>query len=239
MGKFHSQADVLVIGAGLAGFRAAFAAKQTNPAAEVVIVCPTKAPQGSSFMNVHNQLGIQVCRNDNERRRFIEDAIAIAPPGDIDTGLVGILAEESATAFEDIMVWGPRLQTDSGGEYLRVPGCFSQQPRAYILRDIHSFFYRVLGYVENHGVRIENGWMAERILTKVISGRFKAAGAMLRQVSSKKSRRKISARAVVLACGGETARFSTTLAGSGEGALYIHDWCRANGVEYVNDSYYF
>ena len=51
--------DILVLGAGLAGLRAAWAALEENPGARVAIAAPTAGPSGSSFANIHDRLGMQ------------------------------------------------------------------------------------------------------------------------------------------------------------------------------------
>ena len=61
--------DVLIIGAGLSGLRAAWSAKGTEPRTDVLLVDNQEMaqPGGSSFTNGNNALGMQVPMNDQER----------------------------------------------------------------------------------------------------------------------------------------------------------------------------
>jgi hypothetical protein len=82
---------------------------------------------------VHNRLGIQVCLNRDEKESFVREAVSIAPPGEIDSVLVRILAEESRDAFQTLLKWGATVKKDFHGDPVRVKGCFSPvQPRAFI-----------------------------------------------------------------------------------------------------------
>ncbi len=234
----EKETDVLVIGAGLAGFRAAATARQSSPSVRVTIVCPSSTPSGSSFLNRHNKLGIQVCHSKEEEVCFIKEALSIAPPGKVDPDLVRILARESLEAFKGLQEWGAKIQRDAKGDYLRVRGCFSPlQPRAYILLDMHGFYFRVKEEVLGLGVEFMAGWQAEKILKTEESGKSRVIGALIRQGSKGKRLRRIHARAIILACGGMTYKFRTRLSGTGKASLNIHNWCEKNGVRYINKEF--
>ncbi|MFW5837516.1 MAG: FAD-binding protein, partial [Desulfovibrionaceae bacterium] len=50
--------DVLVLGAGLAGMRAAVAAKSLHPRLDVALLTASSKPSGSSFANRNDALGV-------------------------------------------------------------------------------------------------------------------------------------------------------------------------------------
>ncbi len=79
---------------GLAGLRDAWSALESQPGSTVTVISRRSGPAGSSFANLHNALGMQVCLTDHEREKFVEEAISIAPPGYIDSNLVKAMAEE-------------------------------------------------------------------------------------------------------------------------------------------------
>ena len=229
--------DILVVGAGLAGFRAATAAKKCNPSARVTIVCPFSTPQGSSFDNAHDQLGIQVCLNEDEKKSFIKETLSIAPPGAINRDLVEILAEESRDAFAWLQSRGAKFQRDANGDLLRVKGCFSPiQARAYLLMEMKRFYYTIKENTRAMGISFIEGGQVVDILTRTEAGLSIAAGVQLAG-SHEKRGSAIEAKAVILACGGRAASFKTALSGTGKAALFIHDWCRKNNLPYVNKEY--
>ncbi len=85
------ETDVLIIGAGLAGMRAAISVLETRYGLSLIIVSERRGPCGSSFVNLHNQVGMQVCISDKDRDDFFKEAVAIAPPGYINPELVKIM----------------------------------------------------------------------------------------------------------------------------------------------------
>ena len=95
MSTHHFHCDILILGAGLSGLRAAISALETSPSLKIAIVSPRQGPTGSSFANQNKALGMQVCRTDQEQDDFVREAVTLARPGTIDPSLVTILAEES------------------------------------------------------------------------------------------------------------------------------------------------
>lgn len=230
--------DVLVIGAGLAGIRAALAAKEADPHAHVTLVSLSSDPHGSSFSNVHNRLGIQVCQDDDEKKMFVREAISIAPPGEINPKLVKILADESWEAFQDLQQWGAKIKRDSNGVPVRVRGCFSPvQARAYILLEMDHFFDELKKRVEDQGIDFMPGWQAEDFMTGGDLECPRVQGTVLKKVGSIKKKAWVYSKAVILASGGSAAAYRMNLSGAGKASLIIHDWCDRYGLEYVNKSY--
>lgn len=229
--------DVLVIGSGLAGIRAAVAAKETAPDAGIAVLSPFDCPQGSSFANIHDRLGIQVCHTETERRIFIRDAISIAGPGEINPDLVQVMAKESQDAFLWLQEKGADFVRDSTGNYTRVPGCFSPANQtAYLIRDVRNLYYTLKAGARNCGVEFQDGWCAQEIGIKnqryrVLARPSKEAGPYSGEGS------KLEAKAIILACGGRAALFDNSIAGTGRESQKIHDWCRKNNIACVNEAY--
>ena len=84
--------DILVLGAGLAGLRAAWAALEQAPCSRVMVVRPGRGPSGSSFSNVNNMLGMQVCMDTADEDALVADVQASANQGHVDASLVRIMA---------------------------------------------------------------------------------------------------------------------------------------------------
>jgi len=228
--------DIIVVGAGLAGIRAALAAKMTDSTARITLVSPSSTPHGSSFLNVHNRLGIQVCLNKDEIESFVREAVAIAPPGKIDSALAQILAEESGEAFHNLKRWGAKVLTDLNGDPVRVKGCFSPvQPRAFILMDMYDFYFKLRKELENQGVEFMPGQVSD-ILIADGPGSAKAVGAVLKGELGQKEIR-VNSKAIVLAIGGSASAYKASLSGAGTVSLLLHDWCKRNKLEYINSKY--
>lgn len=230
--------DVLIIGAGLAGIRAALAAKTTDPTASITLVSPSSKPHGTSFLNVHNRLGIQVCLNKDEKELFVREAVAIAPPGKIDPVLTQILAEESREAFQTLLKWGAMVKKDSHGDPVRVKGCFSPvQPRAYILMDMHNFYFKLRAELENQGVEFMPGWKVEDILKESEPESSRVVGAILKYADTSQKNLQVCSKAIILAVGGSISSHKINLSGAGSASLIIHDWCERNNLAYTNKEY--
>ncbi|WDP89758.1 MAG: FAD-binding protein [Desulfobacter sp.] len=239
MGKYpyDTTTDVLVLGAGLGGIRAALAAADARPRVRVVVAASGKGPQGSSFANPNNELGIQVCINKEEKDCFVKEAASLAPPGEINLKLTRIMAEESHRALENLVQWGGRLKKDRKGKPLRMPGCFSPvQPRAYIIEALDRFYHRLVGELEKRGIVLLAGYRAVDILTVNHSSGLRVSGAALENRETKE-RLRIHSNSVVLAMGGGTAVHPVVLAQNGRSALILHDWCRKHKISYVNSAF--
>jgi len=69
--------DVLVLGAGLAGLRAALSCRETAPDATVLVASLGAGPSGSSFANRNDALGIHACLTDRDREDYVREALAL------------------------------------------------------------------------------------------------------------------------------------------------------------------
>lgn len=224
--------DILIMGSGLAGMCAAHAAKTADSDLHVTVLSPVSGPQGSSFRNIHNRLGIQVLQTEKEKEKFIRDALSIAPPGEIDQRLARILAHESGPAFNWLKDQGADLEKSPEGDLHRVAGCFSpDQKTAALIKDVDLLFQILKTNLKNLGVVFLSGWYGTGILM-----REKVTGVFIEQTETQ-NKEEIKVGAVILACGGRTFAFKNTIAGTGKESTLLHDWCQKNNVQYVNKDY--
>jgi len=203
---------VLVIGAGLAGFRAALAARAAAPDLPLTLACPVSGPSGSSFANRNNALGMQVPDPEGDPG-FEAEVLALAAPGFADPDLAALLRQEGAARLADLLDWGLEFRRRADGSLARIPGCFSDVPRAVVFDNLGQAFERLRGQALAAGVCFREGLEARLLLKE--EGR--AAGALFRAVDG--TGRCIAARAVVLAAGGPAPLFARQMSGPGNTGL--------------------
>lgn len=206
-----SRTGVLVIGAGLAGLRAALAARQAVPDLPLTLACPLSGPSGSSFANRNNALGMQV--PDPGDASFDAEVLALAAPGFADPELVALLRRDAAARLDDLRAWGLCFDQGPDGSLARTPGCFSAAPRAVVFRDLAQAYERLLAQARAAGIAFRHGLEARLLLVE--EGR--AAGALFRAADG--GAQAITARAVVLASGGPSPLFARQMSGPGNTGL--------------------
>ena len=110
MQKFKKQmeiykTDVLIIGGGAAGIRAAVAAKESNAKA-LLVTNDQIAADGSTYSNISQGWGIQALvggeRDEADIEKFCREILK-AGAGQCDPELVRILVEESGPRIEDLL----------------------------------------------------------------------------------------------------------------------------------------
>lgn len=224
---------VLVLGAGLAGMRAAWAAKEAAPGLDVLLVSPRTSPSGSSFANRNNALGMQAPL-PHEAEGFVDEALRLAQPGFIDPQLVRALAQDAPLRAEELLD-GPgglnlAFRRDAEGGLLRFTGCFSPQARALVFDGLALAHAAFLARLREGGVRLLHGHEALELVVR--NGR--AAGARLTARRGGRSL-DVEACAVIAALGGPAPLFGRRICGPGSGLSYglLH---RA-GARLVNAQY--
>jgi len=227
----HARCDVLVLGAGLAGMRAAWAAKQSRPHLRVVLVSPRRAPSGSSFANGNNALGMQA-PNPREVSHFVAEVLRLAPPGDVWPELARALAADAPARLDDLLSLGLAFRRQPGGTLTRYPACFSPVPRAVIfdaLADAHAAF---LARVRGLGVSVLHGYEA-LALPRGQDGRV--AGALLVPAGNRPGAAPffLRARVTIAALGGPAPLFEHRLCGPGGSGL-AYGLLRQSGATLVN-----
>ncbi len=233
----HVPGRVLILGAGLAGLRAALAAKEAAPRLDVLLVSPRKGPSGSSFANRNNALGMQAPL-PHEAAGFVDEALRLAAPGFVDPELVRALAADAPLRAEELLD-GPgglslAFRRDAEGRLLRFTGCFSPQARALVFDGLASAHAALLARVREGGVRLLHGYEALEITLH--NGR--AAGARLaplRGASRDGGVLNVDAGAVIAALGGPAPLFGRRICGPGSGLAYglLH----SAGARLVNAQY--
>ncbi len=225
-------ADVLVLGAGLAGLRAAWAVREIAPHLEVCVVSQQEGPSGSSFANVNDMLGMQVCLDDGEKSVFLEEVSAIAPPGEIDPGLVAVMAEESLPRLMDLESAGLHFRKEGDGQWFRTTGCFSLKQRAVIFSGLHDAFRALRTKAAVTEKRFLSGWSVCDLIREAGSVNGRIIGALL---FKKGGCRYLAVRAgaVVVALGGPASLFLLNVAGPGTPG-YSYALLQRHGARLVN-----
>ena len=203
--------DVLVIGAGAAGIRAALAASEMG--ADVVILSKGRmAETGSTFSAISKGWGIQALtgkeRTDENLESFYDEIIEVGL-GKCNPKLVRILVEESGPRLEDLISYGVRFRKDSRGDFLRARGCFSKFDRAFITDDFANIKQSFRAVVKTANLKMIYGNAVE-LITK--AGECWGCWLLTNNFDSIA----IMAKSTVLATGGGAAIYANHLAGDNE-----------------------
>ncbi|HMM39918.1 MAG TPA: FAD-binding protein [Desulfovibrio sp.] len=203
--------DILVIGSGLAGLRAALAARAADSRLTVHVLSPSAGPSGSSFANRNDCLGMQI--PDPDDAGFDAEVLRLAAPGFADPTLVRLPRLEARARLDDLLRLGLDFRRAPDGSLEFLPGCFSATPRAVIFNGLARAHALFRGAAEAAGVRFLGGLTARELV--VADGR--AAGA--RFMDRDGGEVDVSARAVILAAGGPAPLFERSMCGPGNDAL--------------------
>ena len=132
--------DVLIIGAGAAGIRAALSASEIGVDVTVVANGPA-ATSGSTFSTISKGWGIQALveneLTEHHMAHFYDEIIRVGL-GRCTPRLAHILVEESGPRLEDLLSFGLQFKKDDQGNYLRAKGCFSDTNRAFLTADYQN-----------------------------------------------------------------------------------------------------
>ena len=194
--------DVLVIGAGAAGIRAALAA--SGEGVDVMLLSNgVVGASGSTFSPISRGWGIQGLvgkeNTDSNQEAFYDDIIRVGL-GQCDPKLVRILVEESGERIEDLMSYGIRFKKDALGDFLRVNGCFSGFKRAFLTDNLENIQQSFTSILCRHPVKVVTGCVLDLIVSGnvcrgvwIVTNTGKIAG--------------IDAKATILATGGGAGVF--------------------------------
>ena len=167
------ECDVLIIGAGAAGLRAA--AESVKCGARTLIV--TKGIAGkdaASFYRISPTKGIQAAMNSAESRLLISE-IMEAADGEADESLVEALVGGSCGELEYIAGLGVKLDKQ------RYKGCFGKSQTAFKILDVSQFFERLLANLGGAQI-IEKTQVIELLMSH---GRFCGARRLAARCSSR------------------------------------------------------
>jgi len=229
--------DVLVLGAGLAGLRAAWAAAQFSrdaaPGLRVVVASPRKGPSGSSFANRNNALGMQA-PSPAEADAFVAEVLRLATPGVVLPELVRALAEDAPARLAELLAMNLNFRRephDEDGSLRRFPGCFSSAPRAVVFDGLAAAHAAFMARAHGRGVELLHGFAA-MALDRDASGRV--SGAQLAAMRGG-GRLDIRAHAVVAALGGPAPLFARRICGpGGAGSGLSYGLLASAGAKLVN-----
>jgi len=226
--KADRACHVLVLGAGLAGMRAAWAAKEADARLCVTLLCPQIPPSGSSFANRNNALGLQAPLQ-HEAEAFVAEALRLAPPGVALPELVRALAADAPARLDELLGLGLNFRHEPDGSLTRFPGCFSAAQRAVVFDGLAQAHGAFLAKVQSLGVRLLHGFEALELL-KSPSGRV--CGARLAALRGGGSL-EIRVGAVIAALGGPAPLFARRLCGPGGSGL-AYGLLHTTGAQLVN-----
>jgi len=129
------QTDVLVIGGGGAGCRAAIAACSNNSRVSLVLKGKLGS-SGSTASGVTEIAGFNALYNVNDSSdnedQWLQDILK-AGSGMCDKKLAQILVSEAKDALRFLEMGGLKFEKDNDG-YLKIRGCFSSKPRTFIIK---------------------------------------------------------------------------------------------------------
>ena len=204
--------DVLILGAGLAGLRAARSALEARPTARVTVASLRSGPTGSSFANTNNALGILVPESDAARRALCREVLDLAAPGYVDPGLVRLLADEAEKRFAELSQLAPDLDRHPSGGLRSHPACFSPDSRAYVFRDLPGLYHRFRHLLADLGCTFLPGMEARGLLTdQDPEGTRTVLGAALADQRGEPV--VVHAPAVVMALGGPAPLYASDMSG--------------------------
>jgi len=189
-------ADIAVIGAGLAGLRAAITlADHGYPP---LLLCKGRLLHcGSSFCNRNGRWGYTFAADEEEQEQLFATIQRISR-GTNDARLSRLLVEESSTRLEELRQWGVQFRADDTGALLRSPACFHPRPVAAILEDMAQLraccLRRLLRRPPLVLDRVE--------VTELLVRGKRLRGLRLRRGNDAGE---LAVRAAVLACGGDGA----------------------------------
>lgn len=206
---------ILVLGAGLAGLRAAIAARQAAPRLRVTLVSPLQRPSGSSFANRNNALGMQAPA-PHQADGFVAEALRLAAPGLADPALVRALAEDAPACLEFLLSLGLAFRREPSGSLRLFPGCFSTIPRAVVFEGLAQAHAAILAQARALGVEVVHGFEALALAQQEPGGRVCGARlCALRSARPKRSSLDVRAQSVIAALGGPAPLFARRICGPG------------------------
>jgi L-aspartate oxidase len=228
--------DILILGAGLAGLRAAWAALEEDPKCQVTIVSTKEGPSGSSFANLNNALGMQVLITDYDKENFCQEVLDLAAPAYVRPQLIQILAEESAECFFELRDVGFKFKKNQMDQIKFFTGCFSpEHRRAAVFTDLAAAFFCLEQKVKQLGAKFLTGWSVNKILSEPVNGQENIPGAFLCSTQEEQYMA-VQAKTVILALGGPAPLFAFHQAGPGNPG-FSYALMQEAGITTINESF--
>ena len=227
--------DVLVIGGGETGIRAAIEAKRTGAGTVLLVTKGKFGSAGVMFSEITYGWDMQAATGENDptdnKREHLAD-ILNAAQGTCSEKLAGILTEEAPDRLHDLeTLFDMEVYKKPDGTPRQVYGCFSTKDRGYQFTHPDQIKKKVAGRIEKYGVMLRDGIM----ITELVIRDGRCLGA--RGISSDGQPFVFPARATVLACGGATGMFKHNFASPGmcgDGyALALRAGCTLANMEFM------
>lgn len=229
--------DVLILGAGLAGLRAALSCLESSPGLRVLVASATGAPSGSSFANQNNALGMHVCLSDAERDEYVREVLALNRGARLSPELLAVQAQEGEARLRDLLALGLNFTRDASGNLLGHSSCFSPHSRrAFVFTGLASAFACFKARLDALGCLFASGLLAASIVTNLGMSAGAAPGTAsptsnpgARQHAGMRTETRgavlvprdggaplfVAAKAVIVALGGPGRLFAHSMAGPG------------------------
>lgn len=233
------ETDILVLGAGLAGLRAAMAAREAAPNLRVTLVSPRARPAGSSFANRNNALGVQVPLPgpSGDSEAFVAEVLRLALPGLAVPALAQALAQDAPACLDFLLGLGLAFHREADGSLRLFPGCFSTTPRAVIFDGLASAHAAFLAQARSLSVEVLCGYEALELAQQSPGGRVLGARlSALRAPLGERRMLSIRARSVVAALGGPAPLFARRICGPGGSGL-AYGLLASAGARLVNTAF--
>lgn len=194
--------DVLVVGAGAAGIRAAVEARRAGVQV-LVAVKGRLGYQGSTFCPYAPTWGYQASMGLADAEDSPEEhlrEIADASWGVADLSLADILVHEAAARLEDLRKFGLEVDYANGAPVQEV-GCFSRRPRCFMVTGKGRIRERFLAMLHDSGAKV----LPRTTVTDLLIEAGECVGAL---AWSQGQPTVIWAKAVILATGGGANLFA-------------------------------
>src|SRR3954451_561166 len=154
---FHRFADVLVIGAGIAGLRAAL---EVPPDMNVLVVTKDRVTESNSS---YAQGGIAGVLSPEDRfENHVEDTL-IAGDGLCDREVVELVVREAPAQIEQLVNWGTKFDLENGALALTREGGHSHRRIVHALGDSTGF--EVMRAIIEYGQQAANLTLWDRTFT--------------------------------------------------------------------------
>ena len=223
--------DVLVVGAGLAGMRAAIAAHDAG--ADVALVSklhPTRSHSGAAEGGINAALGNAA--DDNPEMHAFDTVKGSDYLGDQDA--IEIFAEEAPRDIYELENWGCLFSRDDQGKIAQRPFGAASSPRAIYAADITGHVLLQVCYEQTmkRDLRVYDEWFAWKLVVE--DGRCQGVICWDLMQGGLKS---VGAKTVVLATGGAGRLYRGTTnayACTGDGAaMALHAGVPLKDVEFM------
>jgi len=203
--QYRTSADVLIVGMGGAGIRAAIEA--ADKGAQVLMVGKYSFGRtGATFYPGTPGWGMQAVIHPGDTEEYFLEEILEAGAGAADEELAGILAHEATDRFRDLESYGIRFEQYEDGRYKGVIPCFGKRLRGSSTLGIDKIRKALWRQLMKRDVHIRRGISVIHLVKK--------DGAVVGAVALDEQNELffIRAKAVILATGGACGIYKYSLA---------------------------